>query len=63
LRKRLGTLFWRRSEVNCGQKGTDQRYQQVDFHVFLLCHVAANNECNAKGVPKRFNDIGVIKIG
>jgi hypothetical protein len=62
LRKGLGALFWRRSEVNRGQKGTDQRYQQIDLHVFLRCAVAANYDGNAKGVP-RFNDSRVIKNG
>jgi hypothetical protein len=37
--------------VNRGQKGADQHYQQIDFHVFLRRTVAANNDHNAKGVP------------
>jgi hypothetical protein len=62
LRKRLGALFRRRSEVNRGQNGTDQRYQQIDLHVFPRCAVEANYDLNAKGVSP-FNDTRVIKNG
>jgi hypothetical protein len=37
--------------MNCGKKRTDQQYQQVSFHVFLRCAIAANNHGNAKAVP------------
>jgi hypothetical protein len=48
--------------VNRGQKRTDQRYQQIDLHVFLRSAVAANYDRNAEGVPP-FNDSRVIKNG
>ena len=51
LRKRFRPLFRRRSEVNRRQKGTDNRHQQIDFHVILRCALAAHNHDNAKGVP------------
>src|SRR5258708_23321591 len=41
LRKAVGVLFWRGSEVNRGQEGTDQHHQQIDFHDFLRCAIAA----------------------
>ena len=50
LRKRFRLLFGGRSEVNGGQKSTDQHDEQVDFHVALRCATAATTG-NAKGVP------------
>ena len=50
LRERFRLLFGGRSEVNGGQKGTDQHDEQVDFHVALRCATAATRT-NAKGVP------------
>jgi hypothetical protein len=47
LRKRIRSLFRYRSEANCGQEGTDQQHQQVDFHVILRCTIAATT------VPKQ----------
>ena len=41
LRERFRGLFGGRSEVNGGQKGTDQHDEQVDFHVALRCAIAA----------------------
>jgi triphosphoribosyl-dephospho-CoA synthetase len=37
--------------VNRGQKSTDQQHQQIDFHDFLRCAIAANPYRNAKAVP------------
>jgi hypothetical protein len=34
--------------VNRGQKGADQHYQQVDFHVSLRCAIAALNSAMQK---------------
>lgn len=64
LRKGFRLLFGGRSEVNGGQKGTDQHDEQVDFHVALRCAVAATGG-NAKGVPivPLSNDSGAIKNG
>jgi hypothetical protein len=39
--KRFRALFRDRCEADHGQKGTDQRHQQVDFHVILRCALAA----------------------
>jgi hypothetical protein len=41
LRECFRLPFWCRSEVNRGQKGADQHYQQIDFHVTLRCAIAA----------------------
>jgi hypothetical protein len=41
LRKGFWLPFRRRGEVNRGQKGDDQHYQQIDFHVTLRCAIAA----------------------
>jgi len=48
--------------VNRGQKGADQHYQQIDFHVTLRCAVAALTMAMQKAFQP-FNDIGVIKNG
>ena len=52
----------RRSEVNRGQNGADQHYQQIDFHVTLRCAIAALPMAMQKAFQP-FNDIGVIKNG
>jgi hypothetical protein len=68
LRKGFRLPFRRRSEVNRGQDGTDQHYQQVDFHVTLRCPIAAFAITMQKAFrPKRAsclpNNIGGIKNG
>jgi hypothetical protein len=39
--KRFRTLLGSRGEMNSGQERADQQHQQVDFHHFLRCAVAA----------------------
>jgi hypothetical protein len=56
LRERFWLPFWCRCEVNRRQKGADQHYQQIDFHVTLRCAIAASttemqNTFQPKGVP------------
>ena len=51
LLQRFRWLFGRGSEVNRGQEGTDEHNQQIDFHEFLRCTVAAGNGWNAMGAP------------
>src|SRR4051794_36956004 len=67
LRKGFRLPFRCRGEMNCGQKGADQHYQQVDFHVTLRRTVAASTAtCKRHSCPIRSgssNDSGVIKNG
>jgi hypothetical protein len=74
LRERFRLPFRGGSEANRRQKGTDQHYQQIDFHVTLRCAIAAMTATMqkafqpAKGVPARLarslrNDSGAIKNG
>jgi hypothetical protein len=67
LRERFRLLFRRRGEMNRGQKGADQHYQQIDFHVTLRCAIAASTATLQKAFqPNSFqpsNDTGVIKNG
>ena len=51
MRQRLRALFAGGSEVGGGQEGADQHHQQIDFHVFLRCVVAACNKADARRVP------------
>jgi hypothetical protein len=62
LRERFWLLFRRRREVNRGQKGTDQHYQQIDFHVTLRCAIAALASTMQKAFQP-FNDSGGLKNG
>jgi hypothetical protein len=45
--------------MNCGQKGTDQRQQKVNFHVLLRRMIAAQ----ARTAFHQFNDSHEIKNG
>jgi len=67
LRERFWLPFRCRCEVNRGQKGADQHYQQIDFHVTLRCAIAASTATLQKAFqPNSFqpsNDTGVIKNG
>jgi hypothetical protein len=47
----LRLAFWRRSEMDGGQKSTDQHHQQIDFHFVLRSPLQALTERNAKRVP------------
>src|SRR3954447_24856249 len=47
----LRLAFWRRSEMDCSQKSTDQHHQQIDFHFVLRSPLQALTERNAKRVP------------
>jgi hypothetical protein len=42
LRERFRLPFRCGSEMNCGQKGADQHYQHIDFHVTLRRAIAAS---------------------
>jgi hypothetical protein len=48
--------------VNGGQKSTDQHHQQIDFHDFLRCAIAAHDGCDAKGVPFRLIDTCAMSV-
>ena len=51
LREPLRLAFRHRSEMDSGQKSTDQHYQQIDFHFVLRSPLQALTERNAKRVP------------
>jgi hypothetical protein len=40
--------------VNGGQKGADQHYQQIDFHVTLRCAIAASTATMQKALQPQF---------
>jgi hypothetical protein len=40
--------------MNRGQKGADQHYQQIDFHVTLRCAIAASSIAMQKAFQPQF---------
>jgi hypothetical protein len=62
LRKRFRLPLGRGCEMNRGQKGPDQHYQQIDFHVTLRCAIAALASTMQKTFQP-FNDSGGLKNG
>lgn len=63
-------LFWRRREMNCSEKATDNHHQQIDLHVTLRCiprshlfgcAIAADNTDEKQNAFHTFDDTCVIK--
>lgn len=48
LRLRFRAFFGSGGVVDSGQQSTDKHDQQVDFHGFLRCHIAANQPLQCK---------------